>query len=112
MRSDARAARALVGRICDVEQQPFPWFPVHLAHNPNLVFALYEGRPHEDAPHVTRYDRDQPRKTTVAEVAESSTRAQYFRDGPPRDTTALYWVCIANAASSSAPRSHHTRSAA
>lgn len=43
----------------------------------------------------TRSDRGVPRKMTVAEVAEVVEQARkYFRDGKPRNTTAVYRVCI------------------
>ena len=43
----------------------------------------------------TRSDRGVPRKMTVAEVAEAIDQARrYFRDGKPRNTTAVYRVCI------------------
>jgi len=41
----------------------------------------------------TRSDRGVPRKMTVAELAEAIEQARrYFRDGAPRNTTALYRV--------------------
>jgi len=43
----------------------------------------------------TRSDRGVPRKMTVSEVAEVVDQARrHFRDGKPRNITALYRVCI------------------
>ncbi|MDQ3037935.1 MAG: DDE-type integrase/transposase/recombinase [Myxococcota bacterium] len=43
----------------------------------------------------SRRDRGVPRKMTVAEITEVVDQARkYFRDGKPRNTTAVYRVCI------------------
>ena len=90
---------SIIARIRHVAETPFTdengvRFQFHVAHDPELVLPLQEGRITTMHPR-TRSDRGVPRKMSVAEVAEAIEQARrYFRDGKPRNVTAVYRVCI------------------